>query len=122
MRKLQTKKFTKWAFRQGIDGRDLFNAIKEIQDGLCEAHLGAYLYKKRIAFGGQGKSSGGRTIVCYKKNSLVIFLHGFAKNEKSNLSSKELMVFKELTKILVELSPGEIDRAVENGDFVEVSL
>ena len=71
--------------------------------GNFEANLGGYLYKKRIRFQGQGKSGGGRTIVCYKKGDRAIFLHGFAKNEKSSLSKKELLAFKELSKILVTI-------------------
>ena len=42
------------------------------------------------------------------------------KNEKSNLSKKELNVFKELSRILFGLSAEEIAIAIENGDFIEV--
>jgi hypothetical protein len=89
-------------------------------DGNFEANLGGNLYKKRIRFEGQGKSGGGRTIICYKKGDRAIFVHGFAKNEKSNLSKKELIAFKELSKILLKLSPEEIVIAIENKDLIEV--
>jgi hypothetical protein len=48
------------------------------------------------------------------------FVHGFAKNEKTNLSRKELEAFKALAKILLGLSAAEINTAIQNGDFVEV--
>ena len=35
------------------------------------------------------------------------------KNEKSNLSKKELIAFKELSKILLKLSPEEIEIAIK---------
>jgi hypothetical protein len=82
--------------------------------------LEAHLYKKRIRFAGKGKSGSGRTIICYKKNDRAIFIHGFAKKEKSNLSRKELFGLKEFSKILLELSPEKIKTALENGDFIEV--
>ena len=120
MKKLMTKHFSKWAVRHKIPKHELANALTEVIDGNFEANLGGYLYKKRIHFEGQGKSGGGRTIICYKKEDRAIFVHGFAKNEKSNLSKKELIVFKELSKILLRLSPEEIIIAIENKDLVEV--
>ena len=82
--------------------------------------LVGHIYKKRIKFKGQGKSGSGRTIICYKKEKNAIFIHGFAKNEKSNLSKKELNAFKELSKILLGLSAKEMAIAIKNGDIIEV--
>ncbi len=59
-------------------------------------------------------------MVCYKKGDRAIFIHGFAKNEKSSLSKKELLAFKELSKILLRLSPEEMEIAIENKDLIEV--
>ncbi|NOY69622.1 MAG: type II toxin-antitoxin system RelE/ParE family toxin [Deltaproteobacteria bacterium] len=47
-------------------------------------------------------------------------MHGFAKNEKSNLSKKELIAFKELSKILLRLSMEEVAIALGNKDLIEV--
>ncbi|MDA3896413.1 MAG: type II toxin-antitoxin system RelE/ParE family toxin [Desulfobacteraceae bacterium] len=115
-----TKHFSRWAAKQKIPKRELANTLTEIMAGNFEASLGGNIYKKRIRFDGQGKSGGGRTIICYKKDDRAIFVHGFAKNEKSNLSKKELIVFKELSKILLRLSPGEIEIAIKNKDLIEV--
>ncbi len=117
-----TKHFLKWAAKQKIPKRKLANALAEFVAGNFEANLGGNLYKKRIHFEGQGKSGSGRTIICYKKGDRAIFVHGFAKNEKSNLSKKELIAFKELSKILLRLSPDEIAIALENKDLIEVTL
>jgi len=104
-----TKHFSKWASKQNIPASELFTALTEIQGGKFEANLGGNVYKKRIRFDGQGKSGSGRTIICYKKGDIAIFVHGFAKNEKSNLSKKELYAFKE-----------EIAITIKNEDFIEV--
>ena len=96
MKQLMTKHFSKWLSKQKVSEKDLIAALSELQAGYFEACLGGHLYKKRIRFEGQGKSGSGRTIICYKKEDRAIFIHGFAKNEKSNLSKKELQVFKEL--------------------------
>lgn len=90
-----TKKFSKWASKQKIPNNELATALAEIQAGNFEANLGGHIYKKRIQFEGKGKSGSGRTIVCFKKDERAIFIHGFAKNEKSNLSRTELFALKE---------------------------
>ena len=115
-----TKHFSKWASKQKIPKNGLVTALIELQNGNFEANLGGHIYKKRIRFEGKGKSGSGRTILCYKKEDRAIFIHGFAKNEKSNLSKKELTVFKELSKILLGLSTEDINVAIEKGDFIEV--
>ncbi len=120
MSELMTKQFSKWASKQNIPKKELAIALAELRSGNFEAALGGNIYKKRIRFRGQGKSGSGRTVICYKKGDKAIFIHGFAKNEKSNLSKKELIVFKELSKILLGLSSKKIKTAIENGDLIKV--
>ena len=96
MKELITRQFSKWISKQEIPENEIVTALTELKEGNYEANLGGNIYKKRIRFGGKGKSGSGRTIICYKKDDRAIFIHGFAKNEKSNLSRKELMAFKEL--------------------------
>jgi len=120
MKKLMTKHFSKWASKQNISEGELFTALTEVQAGKFDANLGGNVYKKRIRFDGKGKSGSGRTIICYKKGDIAIFVHGFAKNEKSNLSKKELLAFKELSKVLLGLSKEKIVTVLDNRDFIEV--
>ncbi|TYT74959.1 type II toxin-antitoxin system RelE/ParE family toxin [Desulfobotulus mexicanus] len=116
------KHFSKWASKQNLPKIELFKALVEITEGNFDATLGSNLYKKRIRFSGQGKTGSGRTIICYKKEDRAIFIYGFSKNEKSNLSKKEFYAFKELSKILLNLSLKELKTAIDNGDLIEVKL
>ena len=117
---LMTKTFAKWASKQQLPENALAIALEEIQKGKYEAGLGGHLYKKRVRFAGKGKRGGGRTIVCYKKGDRAIFIHGFAKNEKSSLSARELHALREFAKILLGLTPGQLRQAIKTGDFIEV--
>lgn len=92
----------------------------EVVAGNFDASLGGHIYKKRIRFKGKGKSGSGRTIVCYKKGKIAIFIHGFAKNEKSNLTKKELIAFKTFSNILLTMTPEKIKTAIKDGIFIEV--
>ena len=120
MKTLMTKHFSKWASKQKIPNNELSIALNEVQQGKFEANLGGNVFKKRIRFEGQGKSGSGRTILCYKKGDRIVFVHGFAKNEKSSLSKKELVAFKELSKILLSFNDEQLEIAIENGDLIEV--
>ena len=65
-------------------------------------------------FQGQGKSSGYRTIVVYRERKRAIFLYGFAKNEKENVTSKELYFFQKLGSDLLKLSQSQIEKAIKD--------
>lgn len=120
MKKLMTKHFSKWASKQNLPIDELSKALNEMEDGIFEANLGDNVYKKRIRFEGKGKSGSGRTIICYKQEDRAIFVHGFAKNEKSNLTPKELHAFKEFAKVLLGLSSESLIIAIKKGDLLEV--
>ncbi len=120
MKRIMTRHFSKWAKKQKILKAELKNALHEIEKGLYEAHLGGHIIKKRIRFPHKGKRGSGRVIICYKQDSRAVFLHGFAKNEKTNLSAKELHALKEFGKILLSLSNEKLNIAIKNGDFIEV--
>lgn len=93
MIRLMTREFAKWAAKHGVSTSDLAATLDEIKAGSFEADLGGHVIKKRIRFRGQGKSGSGRTILCFKRDDRAIFVHGYAKNEKANVSKKELVVF-----------------------------
>lgn len=90
MRIFKTKWFARFARKEHINDEMLVNAIREIERGLADGELRAKLVKKRIARIGEGKRGGYRTIIAYRFGSLSVFLHGFPKNAKSNLSPIEL--------------------------------
>lgn len=87
--------FTKWQKKSRLSDSDLVKAVAEMEDGLIDATLGGYLFKKRIAKKGMGKSGGFRTIVAAKQSIGWVFLFGFEKNESDNISGKELIALKE---------------------------
>ena len=120
MRIFKYRTFRLWAKKEGISDRPLEAAISDIEKGLFEACLGSGLYKKRIARKGQGKRSGYRTIIAFKKNNRAIFLYGYAKNEKDNISSKEEFVYKKLASYYLELNDNKLNLLIESGELFEV--
>jgi hypothetical protein len=120
MRIFKHKIFHKWAKSEGLADSSLKKAIYEIEQGLFEAKLGNGLYKKRVARKGFGKSSGYRTILAFKTNIRTIFMYGYAKNEKENITQKEEFVYKKLAAYYLEIPENKLNHLIRNGELFEV--
>lgn len=86
MRIFKYRTFEKWAKKQRMHNDDLKKAINEVENGLIDAELGGFVYKKRIGIHGKGKRNSHRTILLMKVQDKAIFVHGFAKGEKGNIT------------------------------------
>lgn len=98
----------------------LKEAVKEIENGLVDASLGGGLVKKRVAISGKGKSGGSRTILAYRKGERAFFIYGFEKNARSNITPGELKGLKEYSKILLNYSDKELEKALELRTLIKV--
>lgn len=121
MRIFKTNWFSRFATKEKIDDESLNKAIKQAEKGLVDAELGGGLIKIRIARKGQGRSSGYRTLIAYKKNKRAVFLYGFAKSERENIDSDELMSLKELASAWIKANDQEISNSISNGFLKEVN-
>jgi len=113
MKKFITKWFSKWAQKNQISNEMLIDAIENLESGLSSFGLGGNLYKVRVSRKGKGKSGGFRTIVVYKEHHRVIFIYGFAKNDKQNLEKNELVSLKKLGNDLISLHEQQLKEAIK---------
>lgn len=118
---LQTKWFERWAAKEGLSGRTLRLAVREMERGLVDADLGGNVVKKRIAVGGRGKSGGVRTIVALKAHDRAFYLYGFAKNQRDNISGRELLALKKMAEHLLAYDTKKLDQAIAARELVEVT-
>ena len=72
--------------------------------GLIDADLGGGVYKKRIAQPGRGKSGSSRTLLASNRQDRWIFVFGFEKNDRANVSDRELEALKMLAADLLGLT------------------
>lgn len=122
MRVFKIKSFARFARKEGISDTELADAVLEIENGLNVVDLGSGLVKKRVARAGGGKREGYRTVIAYREGIRSVFLYGFPKNEKANLSELELDTLKRLAKIHLRLSDADMDKALKDGEIMEVIL
>jgi hypothetical protein len=120
MRIYKSKLFHKWAGKEGLTDASLKAAVDEMKDGLIDAALGGHVYKKRVPIEGQGKSSGLRTILAFRVGNKAFFMYGFAKNELSNISPKELKALKAMAKELLGYNVKQLEKTVKMGSLIEV--
>lgn len=122
LRIFKIKTFSKWVKLQNINDDSLKKAVEELCQGNSDGDLGGYVYKKRVAREGQGKSGSYRTIVAFKIDDNAFFVYGFAKSDKANLDTKELKAFKQLAKDLMSMDNKKIELALSNEELIEVTI
>lgn len=84
--------------------------------------LGAGLYKLRLATNeGKGKSGSSRTVLAFKQDTRVIWLHLFAKNDKENITTSELKKLKLLANILLSMPIEDILKLIKANELYEVT-
>lgn len=120
MRVFKNKWFQKWAAKEGLNNEALRAAVEEMENGLIDAALGGHVVKKRVALPGRGKRGGSRTLVVYQEADKAFFVYGFAKNERANISDKELKALKLLATQLLGYTNPALVKAIEAGELIEV--
>jgi len=120
MRIFKTKTFARWAAKADVSDGALLGAVAQMESGLIDADLGANLFKQRVALPGRGKSGSLRTIVATKFAGTLFFLYGFEKNERDNISDKELQLFKLVAEALLGLDATALDSALARGELKEL--
>lgn len=121
MKAYKTKWFQRWAGKEGLRDEALLAAIDAIAKGLIDADLGGHVIKQRVALPAQGKRGSLRTLVAFKLDDKAFFIYGFAKNERANISQKELKALKLLVAELLSYSATSLLKAVQAGELIEVN-
>lgn len=118
---LKRKDFAKWQVSENLLDAVLCKAVKEMESGLIDADLGGCLYKKRVARFGAGKSGGYRTLLSARLGSRYVFLHGFPKSDKANITQEEKKALQFAGKVFLNLSAENLIKALNVGVLMEVN-
>ena len=121
MRVFLTKSFVRFQRKERIADAALVEAIKRAERGLVDASLSANLIKQRVGRPGQGRSGGFRTVVAYRIGDRAVFLFGFAKSERSNISAADERDLADFGAQILHLRAAEIRTAVDGGELTEIA-
>jgi len=117
---LKRRDFARWQAGEHLPDAALCKAVREMESGLIDADLGGFLYKKRVARPGGGKSGGYRTLLSARMGDRYVFLHGFPKSDKVNITQDEKKALQFAGKVFLELSGKALSQALKSGVLVEV--
>ena len=117
---LKTRTFDRWLRNTLLSNTALLKAIAGMERGLVDADLGGNVYKKRVALPGRGKSGSTRTRIATTREDRWIFMYGFEKNERENITQAELAYLQGIAQIFLTYSSDELQLAIAKGEFLEV--
>jgi len=117
---LKTRFFHRWAARAGLTDTTLRTAVQEIEQGLIDGDLGGGVLKKRVGVPGRGKSGGARVVLATNRGDRWFFMFGFLKNQRANISPRELDALRELAHDLLALNERQIDAQAKSGALEEI--
>ena len=120
MRVFKNVWFRKFATKERISDAALCEAVSRAEIGLVDADLGGGLLKQRVARSGAGRSGGYRTILIFRSGVRVVFVFGYAKNDRANLTAQEVAVYKAAAKLVLALGEDQLDAEVASGRLTEV--
>jgi hypothetical protein len=121
-RVFMTRHFSRWMRNTGLTEAALCKAVAEMEQGLIDAELGGGVVKKRVALPGRGKSGGARTLVATNRGGRWFFVFGFEKNERDNISARELLALQAIAADLLKLAASDLDAQVGTGALQEICL
>src|ERR1035437_6893517 len=120
MRIFKTRWLARFARQERITDESLLEAIARAERGLIDADLGGGLIKQRVARQGQGRSGGYRMMIAYRPSDRAVFLYGFAKNDRENIESDELLSFRQIAEKLLAADEAKIREDIETGTLQEI--
>ena len=120
MRVFKNAWFRKFATRGRISDAALCEAVSRAEIGLVDADLGGGLLKQRVARPGAGRSGGYRTILIFRSAERAVFVFGFAKSDRANLTAEEETVYKAAAKLVLAFSEDQLKAEVASSRMTEV--
>jgi len=117
---LKRRDFPRWQAGEKLPDSVLCRAVVEMDSGLVDADLGGFLYKKRVARPGGGKSSGYRTLLSARIGGRYVFVHGFPKSDKANITQREKSALQFAGKVFLDLSGEALSKALQAKVLLEV--
>ena len=112
-RAFKTARFAKAAKKARISDLELCQAIEQVVQGQAD-DLGGGVFKKRL------NGNRHRSIVLAKSGSHWVYEYLFAKQDRDNIESDELVAFRALAKAYAGLSAVQLEQLILNQDLMEI--
>ena len=112
-RVFKTAWFAKAAKKARISDAALCFAISQVKKGLAD-DLGSGVYKKRL------NDNMHPSIILTQSEQGWVYQFLFAKKDRSNIDSDELLQFRALAKAYAKLTTSQLDQLIRDQAFLEI--
>lgn len=109
----QNQMFARAARRARIGDAELFQAIAEAQAGRVD-DLGGGVFKKRLSLNRY------RSIVLTRSGVTWVFVYLFAKQDRANIDTDELLGFRKLAKTYDDMTAQELSALIVEQELTEI--
>jgi hypothetical protein len=113
VRAFKTSWFAKAARKAHITDDELCVAILQVALGQAD-DLGGGVYKKRL------RKNQYRSIIVAKIGTFWVYEYLFAKQDRANIDTDELVEFRKLVKAYGTLTPKQVNRLLQDQDWTEI--
>jgi len=120
MRVYATKWFSRFAKSERISDSRLCDAVERAARGLLDADLRRGLIKQRVSRPGQGRRGGYRVLIAYRAGERAVFLYGFAKSQRDNISAPQLAEWQARAHDVLAAEHDAIERLIADDELREV--
>lgn len=120
MRIFKSKAFAKFARKESISDAMLCEAVRCAEQGKVDADYGGGVIKQRLARPNEGKSGGYRVVIFYLRGDKAFFVHGFAKKDQANISTKDEKNLKESAREMFAFTDEQMNVAIQKRRFEEI--
>ncbi len=120
MRIYITKIFRRFQRKENLADAALRQAVTRTEAGLVDADLGRGLIKQRVARPGGGRRGGYRTIIAYRSGTRAVFIYGFAKSERDNVSAADLQDMAHTGALILGLDVRGIEKMIAGDELWEI--
>ena len=112
-RVFKTAWFAKESRKAKITDEELCRAISQVMQGQAD-DLGGGVYKKRL------NDNMHRSIIVAKAGQYWVYAYLYAKNDRENIASDELVGFKKLAKDYYDTSDDKIAKLLIEAELLEI--
>lgn len=120
MRTFKTNFFMRYAAVQRISDVELLSAAARRETGSCDFELGHGLTKYRFPRPARGRSLSYCSVLATQREARTLFLYGFPRNRPDDLTTREILAYRDLATAFFELSENAIAQLTASRKIIEV--
>jgi hypothetical protein len=120
VRAFKTNYFMRYAIAQHITDAELWDAFTRSVDPEADCNLGYGLIRQRLPRPSRSRPLGFCSILACRTDDRALFIYGFPRDRSDELTHRDLVAYRDIAAVFLELNNEAIDLLIAKGKFSEV--